>query len=127
MHYVLGKLFYGKGELKKAEAQYQKALDLQPEFPEALNALAVLYAKKKEYGKAISIFKKMAALWPDYANTYYNIACMYSRQNNTENSIEWLKLAVKKGYKNWDLIKTDKDLENIRSSVYYNELIKGQP
>jgi len=125
IHYVLGKLFYGKGELKKAEAQYQKALDLQPEFAEALNALAVLYAKQKEYGKAISIFKKMTTFWPDYANTYYNIACMYSRQNNIENSIEWLKLAVKKGYKNWDLIKTDKDLENIRGSLYYNELIKG--
>ncbi len=127
MHYVLGKLFSSKGELEKAAAQYQKALDLEPKFPEALNALAVLYAKQKEYGKAISIFKKMATFWPDYANTYYNIACMYSRQNNIENSIEWLKLAVKKGYKNWDLIKTDKDLENIRSSVYYNELIKGQP
>jgi len=127
IHYVLGKLFDNKGELEKAAAQYQKAIDLQPEFPEALNALAVLYAKKKEYGRAIFIFKKMAALWPDYANTYYNIACMYSRQNKIENSIEWLKLAVKKGYKNWNLIKTDKDLENIRGSLYYNELIRGQP
>lgn len=69
----------------------------------------------------------MVALWPDYANTYYNIACMYSRQNKIENSIKWLKLAVNKGYKNWNLIKTDKDLENIRGSLYYNELIKEQP
>jgi hypothetical protein len=43
-----------------------------------------------------------------------------------EESIDWLKEAIKRGYKNWDLIKRDKDLENIRGSSYYKEIIRGR-
>jgi hypothetical protein len=53
------------------------------------------------------------------------MACIYAKQNRIEESIEWLKKAIERGYDNWDLIKTDKDLENIRGSSYYKELIKG--
>jgi len=66
----------------------------------------------------------MIELQPNDAIAHYNISCMYSRKNNIEESISWLKKAIKKGYNNWDLIKTDKDLENIRGSSYYKELVK---
>jgi tetratricopeptide (TPR) repeat protein len=79
---------------------------------------------KEEYDKAISIFKKLIELQPNDAKAHYNISCMYSRKNNIEESINWLMKAVNKGYNNWDLIKTDKDLENIRGSSYYKELVK---
>jgi hypothetical protein len=42
-----------------------------------------------------------------------------------EESTGWLKKAIEKGYDNWDLIKTDKDLNNIRGSSYYEELVRG--
>jgi tetratricopeptide (TPR) repeat protein len=84
-----------------------------------------VYTIKKEYKKALSSFKKIIELRPDSAGAYYNIACIYARQSKTEKSIDWLKKAIKKGYKNWDLIKTDKDLENIRGSSFYEELVRG--
>ena len=65
-------------------------------------------------------------LRPESPGTYYNIACIYAKQNKIEESIDWLKKGIEKGYKNWDLIKTDRDLENIRGSSYYRELIKGR-
>ena len=58
MHYVLGKLFYSNGELEKAVAQYQKALDLEPEFAEALNSLALVYAKKRDMAGPFLYSKK---------------------------------------------------------------------
>jgi tetratricopeptide (TPR) repeat protein len=126
LHYRLGNLYKGTGRLNEAIDQYEKALSIQPEFVQALNNLAVVYMIDKKYDRAISLFKKMIGLRPDNAEGYYNIACIYSKENRIEESIDWLKQAIERGYKNWDLLKTDKDLENIRGSMYYKELIKGR-
>lgn len=65
-------------------------------------------------------------LKPDFsAAVYYNMACIYARQNKIEESIAWLKKAIKSGYKNCGLLITDKDLENIRGFSYYKEIIEG--
>ena len=90
-----------------------------------LNNLGIVYSAKMEYDKALSLFKKIIELQPDSAGPYYNIACIYARQNRAEESLDWLKKAIEKGYNDWKLIKTDKDLDNIRSSEYYQELVRG--
>jgi tetratricopeptide (TPR) repeat protein len=123
-HYNLGNVLLKQGKTDKALFQYQKALSINPKFTLAMNRLAVVHMIKEEYDKAISIFKKLIELQPNDAIAHYNISCMYSRKNNIEESISWLMKAIKKGYNNWDLIKTDKDLENIRGSSYYKELVK---
>jgi tetratricopeptide (TPR) repeat protein len=123
-HYNLGNVLLKQGKTDKALFRYQKALSINPKFTLAMNRLAVVHMIKEEYDKAISIFKKLIELQPNDAIAHYNISCMYSRKNNIEESISWLKKAIKKGYDNWDLIKTDKDLENIRGSSYYKELVK---
>jgi len=98
--YELGNVYLAKGKLNRAITQYQQALSADPNFPQALNT--------------------------DNAANYYNVAVLYALQNNVAESLAWLDKAVTKGYDNWGLIKTDKDLENIRNSEGYRELIKGQ-
>ncbi len=126
MHYDLGNLYYKKRKLDEAIYHYQKSLSLQPDAVQVLNNLAIAYMTKKEHEKAVSTFNRMAELQPDNAGIYYNIACIYSRQNKIEKSLESLKKAIEKGYDNWDLIKTDKDLENIRNSLYYEKLMSSR-
>jgi tetratricopeptide (TPR) repeat protein len=124
LHYEMGNLFLVKGELNKAISQYEKALLLQPNYLQALNNLALAYAKKKAYAKALSVFQRILSYWPDNADTYYNIAAVYSKLNEIDKSIHWLKQALGRGYDNWDLIKTDPDLANIRDALAYKKLIK---
>ena len=126
LHYRLGKLYERKGDLDAAIDQYQKTLSIQPAHSQALSSLAVVYALREEYEKSVSIFKKIIRLRPDNSGADYNIACLYARQNMIEESIDWLKRAIEKGYNRWDLIKTDKDLESIRDSSYYKELVRGR-
>jgi tetratricopeptide (TPR) repeat protein len=125
LHYEMGNLFLAKGEWNKAINQYEKALLLHPKFAQALDNLALAHTKNKAYAKALPVFHKMLSYWPDNALIYYNIACAYSRLNEIDKSIDWLKQAVNTGYNNWDLIKTDSDLDNIRDSLAYEQLIKG--
>ncbi|MEA2015068.1 MAG: hypothetical protein U9N38_07200, partial [Thermodesulfobacteriota bacterium] len=54
------------------------------------------------------------------------IACAYARQNKREESIAWLKKAVDRGFKRWELLKTDKDLKNIRGTSYYRNTISDR-
>lgn len=53
----------------------------------------------------------------------YNIACLYSVKGDKNESLRWLKTALDKGYNNWDLIRIDKDLNNIRGLPDYRELV----
>ena len=87
--------------------------------------MEVIYATRKEYDRALSFYQQMIAFEPENAATAYNIACMNARLNQVEESIKWLRKAVNSGYNNWDLIRTDQDLENIRGSKYYKDLIRG--
>jgi tetratricopeptide (TPR) repeat protein len=124
LHFEMGNLYLSRGDLSQAINQFENALTIQPDYSQALNNLAMAYAADKQYDKALDAFKKMTALQPVNASHYYNVAVLYALQTKVRESIEWLKKAIDKGYTNWELIKTDKDLENIRNSAEYKELVK---
>jgi tetratricopeptide (TPR) repeat protein len=125
LHFQLGNLYLRKGELSRAIEYYNRALELNPRFVPALNNLALVTAANKEYYKALTIFFDILNYEPADAEIHYNIACMYARLNRVDESIEWLQKAISKGYSNWESIKNDADLDNIRGSSAYKELIEG--
>jgi tetratricopeptide (TPR) repeat protein len=125
LHFQLANLYFRKGDQRQAIIHYEKTLQLDSKFIPAINNWALVNASKKEYTTALSLFLDVLNHWPDNAETHYNIACMYSRLNKIDESIKWLKKAVGKGYTNWDSIKSDSDLDNIRNSLDYKELIRG--
>jgi tetratricopeptide (TPR) repeat protein len=110
-------------EIDEAVKRLQELLEVNPEDPRLHYDLGTLYYKKGEFDKAIFQYQKSLSIQPDNPSTYYNIACMYSIQNRVEKSIDFLKSAIEKGYDNWDHIRNDRDLENVRSSPYYKELV----
>jgi tetratricopeptide (TPR) repeat protein len=124
LRFQLGNLYFRKGEQHQAIKQYKRALQLNPKFVPALNNLAMVTAANQEYYKALTIFLDMLKYLPDDAEIHYNIACMYSRLKRVDESIEWLKKAIDKGYTNWENLKKDGDLDNIRDDKAYKELIK---
>ena len=125
LHYQLGLLFEKSNNLKKAGQSYQQSLALQPDDFNTLNRLAMIHIKEKNYTDAIALLSgPMLKIQPDNADIYYNISCLFAIQNDQEKAIEWLDRALEKGYDNWEKIKTDPDLEKIRNSKYYQEIIK---
>jgi len=111
-----------KKMLEQKTLQLQVALKTDPDSIDILSALAAHYADQGRYEDAISNLKKAATLAPGNPGIYYNIACMYSRLNRVEESITWLELAIEKGFKNWSLLRTDHDLDNIRTTSFYKGL-----
>jgi tetratricopeptide (TPR) repeat protein len=122
LHHGRGNFYRDNGELDEAIKEYEKALSIQPGFVPALNDLALLHVSKGEYEKALPLYMKMINLKPDSYVAYYNMACLYARQNKIEESVNWLKKAVHRGFKDWDYVKIDKNLENIRETEYFKKL-----
>jgi len=124
LHYKLGAIYKGEGKWDRAMAQYTMALADEPRFAPALKDLALVYAHKGEYKKAISSFEKMIEFWPENFHAHYYIACIYAKQNQRVKSVAWLQKAIAKGYDDWDRIRIDENLKNIRKTPYYQQIIK---
>ena len=121
-----GNAYLSRGKLDQAIIEFEKALALEPNMLAAQNNLAMACAANRQYDRALVEFQKLMALDPDNASIDYNIAVLHALQNNVPEAVTWLKRAVDKGYSNWELIKTDKDLANIRSSAEYQQLVEGR-
>ncbi|UCD90127.1 MAG: tetratricopeptide repeat protein [Desulfobacterales bacterium] len=124
LYYRLGNLYKSKGEKDRAVDQYEKALAIKPQFIDALHSLAITYAMQGEYEKGLRLLKGLIKRQPDRTETYYLVASIYARQQHVEKSIHWLKQALKRGYDDWGRMKTDSNLENLRSLPEYQMLIK---
>jgi tetratricopeptide (TPR) repeat protein len=85
---------------------------------------AVRFAGEKNYGKAVALFQGILAISPDSPTIYYNISCLHAIQGRKADAVDWLGRAVEKGYDNWEKLKTDPDLNNIRNEAGYRSLIK---
>lgn len=55
---------------------------------------------------------------------YYNLACIYSLGGDKKKALEYLTMAVDKGYKNHLWMQKDKDLDNLRDTEEFKALMK---
>lgn len=116
----------GEGTNTAALKNRDAMLSLLPptERATALFNTAVRFAGEKNYGKAVALFQGILAISPDSPTIYYNISCLHAIQGRKAEAVDWLRRAVEKGYDNWEKLKTDPDLNNIRNEAGYRSLIK---
>lgn len=57
----------------EAIRNYQMALRINPDHPEALNNIGVAFARQKKYQEAIEYFKKALNLKPNYLQARQNL------------------------------------------------------
>jgi tetratricopeptide (TPR) repeat protein len=65
------------GRYAEANSFYDKVLELQPDYPEALDNRAGNWMELGEYSKAIADYKKVLSYWPDYSGANDNLAQIY--------------------------------------------------
>jgi serine/threonine protein kinase/Flp pilus assembly protein TadD len=73
----LGESYSNRGAYNKALIEFNKALDLDPDYGEALNDLGYLYLDVGDFPKAIEHLKKYVSLSPGEANPVDSLAEAY--------------------------------------------------
>ncbi len=119
----LGDILRQQSEYDQAIAQYEKALSARANDINAYNGLVLTYSEKKDYANAVDVLLRMKRLQPDNPDVYYNLACIYAKQSMPDDAVGWLKQSIDKGFRNWDLLKKDPDLESIRNTSFVNDLM----
>ncbi len=123
-HNNMGVVFLKQGKPDKALSHLSTALRLKPDLPNTHMNMGICLFHLGRLHDALHHFTEVVYIDPDYSTTvYYNIACIYSQLNKVETSLQWLEKAVNNGYNNWDQIKTDRDLENLRRSPSFKKFI----
>ncbi len=59
--------------MDSAERAYARALELNPDNPEAAHGLGTIRMKKRDYAGAETLYKKVLAAWPDDPNALVNL------------------------------------------------------
>ena len=98
------------------------AEDAQEMFDNALE----LHDKDKNYREAIKLFKRIYYNYPKSKMgtiSAYNAACGYALAGQKEEALDWLELSVKSGYADFDHLRQDTDLDNLRGEKRYKKLL----
>lgn len=78
-----------------AKKDYQKALLIRPNYPEAINNLGAAYFAKRDYKKAIRLYRKALKLMPDSAIIAANLGTAYFARRDYRRGMEAYQTAFR--------------------------------
>ncbi|MGB0034894.1 MAG: tetratricopeptide repeat protein [Candidatus Acidiferrales bacterium] len=79
-HYYAGIDCFGEGKFDEAIAEYDRAIELDPKFADALHGLAQAYYAKKDFDRTIETAKRILALDPDDILAWTSISRAHQRK-----------------------------------------------
>lgn len=124
----LAHVYIKKGDIPSAEKYFKKAKAVNPNSLDAYQGMIELHFYSGNTVKAKEELIKYVADYPNDEYAYYLIASIYAKSNNINQSLEYLELALSKGFKEIKTLEEDENLESIRPLDEYQKLInKYQP
>ena len=90
-HFRTGFGYQNEGDLDKALEEYQKALQLNPNYTQVYTNVGTVYIEKKEYDKAIQQFKRVIELNYWDRKAHYNLGLAYLYKGEVEKAQEEVK------------------------------------
>jgi tetratricopeptide (TPR) repeat protein len=123
-HHNLGSVFFNQNKLVEAASSYSSAIQADTNYTLAYKNLGIIYLIQRQLDSAEVVFRKLIQLVPGDFEPYYNLACVKSIQNKPTEALRWLEAACQHGLNDPNLPKSDPDLENLRKSPGFEELMK---
>jgi tetratricopeptide (TPR) repeat protein len=99
-HFAAGQLADVQGSFDRAIVQYQAALKLRPNFPEALFRLGIDYMHLKQNPQAIATWKQYIKATNESANGYSNLGLAQQLAGDTAGAEESYRKGIERDPKN---------------------------
>lgn len=110
------------GNKEMAKADYEKVVELE-EKDESYNSIPYAYLALGNKEKAVEYMEKILEEEEDKGNLY-DAACLYSLMGEKEKSLDYLEKSFQKGWRAFVHMENDSDLDNIRDTQRYKELVE---
>lgn len=113
--FVLGKYLSEKGMIQEAEAKYKQALENDPDYVAALNALGYIYEGRGMYQEAVKYYWHAIESQPNYPNIHLihnSLALIYIKTNQLEKAESALREALR-------LSSTDAEVHSSLGILYH--------
>lgn len=78
LHFNLGNVLYASQQLRDAEQNFRRAVELDDNYVEAWNNLGTVLADLDEYDASIEVFCKAIEVFPLYADAHFNLGDVYA-------------------------------------------------
>ncbi len=94
-HLLLGLRYYSKGKFAKAVEQFNRVIEMYPDFKKAYSILGNAYYHADMVHEAVEIYKKVKELDPGNMDCYENTGVIYANQGMLDKAIKEWKMVVK--------------------------------
>lgn len=114
-HFLLGGAYFGQQNYPKAIAEYQKSVELAPDYAPAYNLLGYAHRQAGQFDEAEQAFKKYIELIPNDPNPYDSYAELLMKLGRFDESIAMYRKALA----------TDQNFSPSRIGVATNMMYQG--
>jgi tetratricopeptide (TPR) repeat protein len=93
-HFLLGGAYFGQQNYPKAIGEYQRSVEIAPDYAPAYNILGYAHRANGEYDQAERAFKKYISLIPNDPNPYDSYAELLMKMGRFDESIAMYRKAL---------------------------------
>ena len=103
---------------------FEKVIAREPDHIEALMILGHNYTARARYSEGLAIDLHLTSLRPKDPLVHYNLACSYSLLESRDEAIASLGQAIRLGYRDFEFLEKDPDLDPIRGDPRFKRLVE---
>jgi len=105
-------------------AFYESVLRHLPSYTSVLEILGALYTRQGRIADGLRMDRRLVRLQPDNPTARYNLACSLALSRRKQSALRELRQAVELGYRDFDWIQQDPDLEVLKSHPAFDALLQ---
>lgn len=105
-------------------AFFESVLRRSPQYSDVIEILGGLYTKTGRVADGLRMDRRLVKLQPDNATAHYNLACSLALSKRRADALRSLRRAIDLGYKDYDWMSQDPDLESLQKSREFHDLLK---
>src|SRR4030042_5235601 len=94
-HYQLVVSYLNEDKMQMAYVEFQKAIELDPNNKDVLNALGLIYLRFDDLPKAKDSFLKAVSIDPYFSEAYNNLGGTYGKLGTWSDAVDLFKTALK--------------------------------
>lgn len=103
---------------------FESLLRRVPDFADVLQAQASTLTAKGLLREGLKVDQKLIQLRPADPTAHYNLACRYALLKQPDLALTTLRRAVELGYRDFQYMVRDRDLDSIRKDPRFRDLIR---